>query len=150
MTTSNKTEIISDDEQAFISAMHQAAQKLLIDDSSLSNTRPLNYQIYYKIYERYINRVLEIERRMNELCNQEYSLINEQRRLDKTRDDIKQKINGAGGVNVQKEGYKRQKLQQKEEEKSVYIHLFPSISQYWYPIETLKQSSRVYSFQFDR
>lgn len=130
MTTSNKTEIISDDEQAFISAMHQAAQKLLIDDSSLSNTRPLNYQIYYKIYERYINRVLEIERRMNELCNQEHSLINEQRRLDKTRDDIKQKINGAGGVNVQKEGYKRQKLQQKEEEKSVYIHSFPSISQY--------------------
>src|SRR5438477_4008383 len=108
----NKTEVtLSDDEQTFITTMHQAAQKLLIDDSSLSNTRPLNYQIYYTVYERYTNRVLEIEQRMNDLRNQEYSLINDQRRLDKARDEIKQKIDRAGGVH---KGDKRQKLEQND------------------------------------
>ena len=99
----------------FITKMHNATQMLLIDDSLLSNTRPLNYQIYYKIYERYSNRMLEIEQRTNELRNEEYNLINEQRRLDKARDMIKEKIIGTSGVHIFKENHKRQKMEQKEE-----------------------------------
>lgn len=129
MTPSSKAELsFSDDELAFITMMHEAAQRLSSDDSALSNTPPLNYHAYYTIYEQYANRVLEIEQRINELQTQEYSLINDKRRLDKTRDEIKQKVNCVGlkGLNVHQEGYKRQKLEQKQEEKRVCNHFTQS------------------------
>lgn len=107
--------------------MHQAAHNLLLDDSLFSNTRPLNYQTYYTLYQGYVNRSFEIVQRMNELRNQEYDLINDQRRLDKERQEIKEKIDGAGGRIIHKEGYKRQKLEQKKDEKWVYISSFPSL-----------------------
>jgi len=99
MTTSSKAEpSLSDDKLTFITMMHEAAQRLSIDDSALSNTPPLNYHAYYTIYEQYANRILEIEQRINELQTQEYSLINDKRRLDKTRDEIKQKVNSVAGL----------------------------------------------------
>jgi len=70
--------------------------------------------------------MLEIEERMNELRNEEYNLINEQRRLDKARDVIKEKIIGTSGVHIFKENLKRQKVEQKKEEKQVPSH-FPFI-----------------------
>jgi hypothetical protein len=120
-TSSNIKSTISRDEQTFIMIMHQAAHNLLLDDSLFSNTRPLNYQTYYTLYEGYVNRSFEIVQRMNELRNQEYDLINDQRRLDKERQEIKEKIDGAGGRIIHKEGYKRQKLEQRKDEKWVYF-----------------------------
>jgi hypothetical protein len=106
---------ISDNEKQFITKIHNTTQMLLIDDSLLSNTRPLNYEIYYKIYERYSNCLLEMEQRTDELLNEEYALINEQRRLDKARDLIKEKIIRTGGMHIFKEDHKRQKMEQKED-----------------------------------
>src|SRR5271154_3584403 len=119
MTGQTKREIrvLSDDEKSFVTAMHRAAQMLLSDDSLLSQ-RPLNYQAYYTVYERYNYRALQIEARILELQSEEQVLINDQRRLDKVRDDIKQRI----GKAVKDE--QRGQPEKIEKEKSVLNH-FP-------------------------